>query len=185
MKQISWLSGFAARVRGAPSRGPVLPRSPTGKTYARADPGDRAKRKLTVLGGVDAALELVPARRGPLDARVVARGDRVGSEAAGAVEQRRELQVAVAVGAGQGRPAGRVLADEIAHHLLVELTFEVQDVVGDADRGRHAPRVVQVVNRAAAAERPLAAVAVRRVVQLHGQTDDVVALLDEQPRRHR
>ena len=79
-----------------------------------------------VLRGVDTAPELVPARGGPLDARVMARGDRVGSETAGAVEQRRELEIAVAVRAGQRRPAGRVLADEIAHHLLVELPLEIQ-----------------------------------------------------------
>ena len=52
----------------------------------------------------------------------------------------------------------------------------------DVDRGRHATRIVQVVERAAAAERRLS---VRLVVELHGQADDVVTLLGEQRRGDR
>ena len=61
--------------------------------------------------------------------------------------------------AGERRPAGGVLADEVRHDLLVELALEVQDVVRDVDGGRDAPGVVQIVDRAAAAERPLSVVA--------------------------
>src|SRR5262249_11822539 len=107
--------------------------------------------------------------------------DRVGAEAAGALDQRRELQIAVAVRAGQRRAPGRVLADEVRDDLRIELPLEIQNVVRDADCRRNAPRVVQVVERAAAAERRLA---VALVVQLHRQTDDVVALLGEQRRSH-
>ena len=147
---------------------------------------EREQKIRLVLAGIRASLELIRAARArPLDARVVAGRDGIGAEAVRAIEQRRELEVAVAVRAGQGRPAGRVLADEIADDLLVELPLEVQDVMRDADGRRHPARVVQIVNRAAAAERPLAVLPVRDVVELHGQTDDVVALLDEQGRRHR
>ena len=111
--------------------------------------------------------------------------DRLGAEALCAVEQRRELEVAVAVRARQRRPAGGILADEVVDDLLAKLPLEVEDVMGNPDCRRHPPRVVQVVNRAAGAERPLAGRPSRHIVELHGQTDDVVALLDEQRRRHR
>src|SRR5207244_4399558 len=51
-----------------------------------------------------------------------------------------------------------------------------------AERRRHAPRVVQIVDRAAAAERGLS---LGLIVELHRQADDVVALLGEERRSHR
>jgi hypothetical protein len=60
-------------------------------------------------------------RRVALDAGVVAGRDGVGAEAARALGERRELEVAVAVRAGQRRPAGGVLATKFDDHLLVEL----------------------------------------------------------------
>jgi hypothetical protein len=70
-----------------------------------------------------------------------------------------------------------VLAHEVRDHLLAELTLEVDDVVGDADLGGDAPRVVQVVDRTAGAEADLP---LALVVQLHRQADDLMALLREQ-----
>ena len=112
----------------------------------------------------------------------MARRDGLGAEAARPVDERGELQLAVAARARQGSPSGRVLADEIRHHLLVELPLEVQDVMRDVDRGRDAPRVVEIVERAAAAERSLS---VALIVELHRHTDDVMALLGEQRRGDR
>src|SRR5688572_33214719 len=103
------------------------------------------------------------------------------AESPGTLEQRRELQVAVAVRARNRRPAGRVLLDEVVDHRLAELLFEVDDVVRKAERRGDAPGVVQVVQAAAAAELLLAAL----VVDLHGQTDDVMTLLGEQGRGDR
>ena len=54
--------------------------------------------------------------------------------------------------AGDRRPPGGVLAHEIRDHRLGELLLEVDDVVGEPDPRRDAPRVVQVVERAAGAE---------------------------------
>ena len=88
--------------------------------------------------------------------RVMTGGNRVGAEGLRALDERRELQVAVAVHAGDGRASGRVLAHEVRHDVLLELVFEVDDVVGNADRPSRAPRVVQVVDRAAAPEGDLA-----------------------------
>ncbi len=109
--------------------------------------------------------------------------DGVGSEARRTLEQRGELQIAVAVRAGQGSPPGRILADEVRDDMLVELPLEVEDVVRYPDRGRHAPRVVQILNRAAAAERGVAVGPAGIVVELHRHTNHVVALLGEQRRR--
>ena len=106
----------------------------------------------------------------------MAGGDRVGVEPARAIQERRELQVAVAVHAGDGRPPRRVLADEIRQDALLELALEVDDVVRNAERARHAPRVVQVVDRAAA---PEAEVSLPLVVQLHREADDLVPLRRE------
>ena len=63
-----------------------------------------------VLVAVGAALQQPAAVGALLDARVVAGGHVLGAEAARAIEQRRELQVAVAVRAGERRAPGRVLA---------------------------------------------------------------------------
>ncbi len=78
-----------------------------------------------------------------------------------------------------------VLADEVRDHLIRELLLEIDDVVGDADPGGHAPRVVEIVDRAAGAEAldfeptaPLAPLVLpaTMIVQLHRQTDNLVAL---------
>ncbi len=66
--------------------------------------------------------------------------------------------------------------------MIAELPLEIDDVVRDPEPRRDAPRVVQVVDRAAGAE---ADVAAALVVELHRQTDDVVAGLRHQRRRHR
>src|SRR5262249_18905844 len=103
-------------------------------------------------------------------------------EALGALDERRELQVAVAVHAGDGRPSRGVLADEVRDHVLLELVLEVDDVVGNADRPRGAPGVVEIVQGAAAAELHLA---LRLVIELHGQTDHIVTLARQQGCCHR
>ena len=63
-----------------------------------------------VLVAIDAALEQPSSGRRSLDARVVAGRHLVGAESPRAIEQRRELEVAVAVRARQRRPARGVLA---------------------------------------------------------------------------
>ena len=135
-----------------------------------------------VLIGVGAALEQPPPVTVALDPCVVPRRHAGGAEALGAVEERGELQVAVAVGARHRRAARGVLADEVRDDGVLELALEVQDVVRDADRLRHAARIVEVVERAAAAESlPVAPL----VVELHGQADHLVTLLGEQGRGDR
>jgi hypothetical protein len=74
------------------------------------------------------------------------------TESSSAIEQRRELQVAVAMRTRDWRPARRVLVDEVRDHGVAELSLEVDDVMGETVRGRHATRIVQIVERAATAE---------------------------------
>ena len=74
---------------------------------------------------------------------------------------------------GIGVRPGGVLVYEVVDDGGLELAFEVEDVVGDADCRGDAARVVQVVERAAASEAVGHALAL--VVQLHGEPDHVVA----------
>ena len=60
--------------------------------------------------------------------------------------------------------------------------LEVDDVVGDADAGGDAPRVVQVVDRAAGPEADLS---LALVIQLHREADHLVALLRQERSGHR
>ena len=95
--------------------------------------------------------------------------------------QRRELQVTIAVDARNRRPARRILLDEVRDDVIAELLFEIHDVVRDAKPRRDAPRIVQIVDRAAA---PEADVASALIVELHRQTDDVMPGLRHQRCSH-
>jgi hypothetical protein len=135
-----------------------------------------------ILRRIDAALEDVAAGGlVALDPRVVSSRDEPRPKALGARRQGRELQVAVAVHAGDRRPACRVLADEVRHDRLAELPLEVDDVVGNSDLRRDPARVVEIVDRAARPEAHLAIrVRPRMVVQLHREADDLVSLARQQ-----
>ena len=132
-----------------------------------------------ILALIRAATKPVRAVTGDLHASVMPGGERVGAKTDGALQQRRKLQVGVAVRARDGRAAKAVFAHKVRHHLFVEPSFEVDDVVGDADGGCDASRVVQVVDGAAG---PKGRLAFGLVVQLHGHTDNLVTLLGEQRR---
>src|SRR5262249_45829445 len=114
----------------------------------------REQKVRLVLLPIDAAPEAVaPRLLVEINLRVRARGARLGGKSHPTLDQRGELQVAVAVHAGDGRASRRVLAHEIGDDVVLELALEVDDVVGDADGGRDPARVVEIVERAAAAER--------------------------------
>ena len=108
--------------------------------------------------------------------------DSIGAESVRAIEQRGELQIAVAAGARQRGAPGGVLTHEIRDDVLVKLPLEVDDVVRNANRRGDAAGVVQIVERAAAAERRHA---FGLIVELHRQADDLVALVREQGGGHR
>ena len=98
----------------------------------------------------------MPLSSSTIDARVVTGGHERGPEPLGPLGERGELEVAVAVHARDGRPAAGVLAHEVRDHLILELALEIHDVVRDPDARRHAPGIVQVVDRAAGAEADVA-----------------------------
>ncbi len=147
---------------------------------------EREEKVRLVLGRVETAKQPVQSggRAGlvALDAGVVSGGDKTGIEPPCALGERRELEVAVAVHAGDWRPSAGILPYEVRDHLVGELALEVDDVVRDADAGGHAPGVVQVVDRAAGPEADLSPAL---VIQLHREADHLVTLLREERSGHR
>src|SRR5262245_580176 len=132
-----------------------------------------------ILVGIHAALQQPSTVRIALHARVVAGRDLLGAESARALQERRELQVAVAMRTWQRRPSGCVLLNEVRDHSLAKLALEIDNVVRKADEGGDAPRIVKIVERAAA---PPCLLAAALIVELHRQTDNLMALLGEQGR---
>src|SRR6185295_19157143 len=97
--------------------------------------GEREEKVRLVLRRVETALEdvasglrtdLVFAEE--LDSCVMTRGNGLSAKRLGALGERGELQVAVAVGAGQRRATGDVFVDEVRDDLLLKLALEVEHV---------------------------------------------------------
>ncbi len=134
-----------------------------------------------VLGRVDGLQQFDRAAlpRGPSYARVVAGGDPVGAERARVLEERRELDLAVAQHVGIRRAPRLVLAQEMREHALAVLRREVDRLEVDADHVGDARRVDQILARRAVR------LGVVVLPVLHEHADDVVALLLQQPRRDR
>jgi hypothetical protein len=122
------------------------------------------------------------------NARVVARRDLLAPDAHGRPVERSELQTAVASDTRNRRLAFEITLDERLDHVALELALEIQDVERKAQLFRHSPRVVNVVERAAARRHRLA-VGVRcqpatLVPQLHREADKLVPrLLQHRGRR--
>jgi len=83
--------------------------------------------------------------------RVMPGRHRVEAERERPVEDRCELDLLVAPQARVGGAAGGVLRHEVLDHVLVEAIAQVPDVEGNPDHVGCAPRVVGVLDRAAAA----------------------------------
>ena len=96
--------------------------------------------------------------------------DAVGAERQRVVEERAELDLAVAQHVGVGRAAGAVLGEEVREHALAVLGGEVDRLELDAEHVGDRRRVDQVLARRAV----LVVVVVLPV--LHEDADDVVAL---------
>ena len=136
-----------------------------------------------VLVGVDALLEHIAARLVLRDARIVARRDVIRAELHGLLQEPLELDVAVAGDAGIRRPALRVVREEVIDDLFLEHLLEVHGVMRDADDLRHAARIVDTAEAAAAAVVLVKITALLR--QAHRHTDGLIVLLLEQRRRKR
>ncbi len=101
-----------------------------------------------------------------------------------------ELEVVVAERAGNRRAPGEILADKGAHHVLLEALLLVDDVVRNAEVLGHAARVVDVVERAAAAGlggvgNAVLAGQAGLVPELQGEADNIVTVLGEDRRDRR
>ena len=100
--------------------------------------------------GIDGAVELGAAGPvAPLD--VMAGREHVRAELARRLQEIAELDLLVAGDARHGRLAGRVAVGELAHDGGGEACLVIEHVVGDAERCGNAPRIVDVLPRAAAA----------------------------------
>ena len=106
----------------------------------------------------------------------------VGSDLACHAEKGLELHGGVAVGAGDGRAAGKILFDERAHDAGFELFLEIDDVVRKIQMLGDALGVVDIVKGAAAVLRGAIALEFGEaplIPELHGQADDGAILLQE------
>ena len=112
----------------------------------------------------------------------MARGQHVGAEVLRHLHQVDELHALVAGDARHRRLALPIGIGERLDHRALEALLVVEDVVRNAERGRHAARIVDILTGAAGA------LAVRRfavVVELQRDAHDIVALAGEQSRHHR
>ncbi len=100
---------------------------------------------VVVLGPQDPGLAVVAAPH----AGVVAGGHEVAAEGVGAAQQVAELREAVAPDAGDGRPAGGVLRDEVVDDVPGERLLGVVDEVGEAHAAGDGLRVGDPLQAAA------------------------------------
>ena len=111
----------------------------------------------------------------------MAGGERVRAEIARHVEQVGELDLLVAGHAGNRRLAVGIGLREGVDHLGAEARLVIQHVMGNADPRRRLAGVENILAGAAGAG---AVAGLALVVELHGDADDVIALLLEQGRDH-
>src|SRR5438067_12680022 len=101
--------------------------------------------------------------------------DFLASEAGRKLIERSKLQTAVAGDARNRRLATQVAVDERLHHIALEFLFQVQNIKWKAKFFRDAPRVVNIVERAATRRQRLAVFidtdAAALVPQLHRKAD--------------
>src|SRR6267154_1846704 len=119
------------------------------------------------------------------DARVVAGGQPLRSDLPRHAQERLELHVSIAVGAGHGGASREILIDERAHHSFFKLLLKIDDIVRELEMLRHALRVVNVIKRAAAVLYRTVALQLGQaalVPKLHSKADHRTALLLQQCR---
>jgi len=90
-----------------------------------------------------------------------------------------ELNVGIAIGAGDGGAAGEILIDEGPDDARFKLVFEIHDVVREIEMLRDALGVVDVVDGTAAVLCRACGLQSREaalIPQLHGETDNGAVL---------
>ena len=77
--------------------------------------------------------------------------DTLGTNLARGIQQLGKLQMVIAERTGYGSAPTQILLDKWLHHVMLKPVLLIHDVVGDAKMLGNAARVVDVVERAAAA----------------------------------
>ena len=111
-------------------------------------------------------------------------GDLRSAHARSKIEKLIELDEVVAKRAGDRRAPVQIVVDERADHLFFEAILEVDDVIRNAQMLGDLACVVDIVQRAAAADGAAFGNQFRQaplIPELHGQADDTKALAREQP----
>ena len=101
-------------------------------------------------GSTESPQPAPPALGIPLDPGIVARCNSSGAQRPRAVEEMAELEAPVAGHAGDGCASREVFIGERFHHLAAELARVVCDVEADPEFLGHPPRVVRIIEGAAA-----------------------------------
>ena len=119
-----------------------------------------------------------------LHARIVTGRNPVRPHARRQIEERVELDGAVAERTGDGGAAGHVLVDEGPDDVRFEALLEVHDVVGNAEFLGHIAGVVDIVEIAAAPARGVLGELRETLLipELHRHADDAVSLAAQQSR---
>ena len=105
--------------------------------------------------------------------------DPVGAERSGALEERVELDVGVAVETGVWRATFGILVDELIDDELAEWALQIQRVVRNAQSLGNAAGVADVLNGAALTTAGVV-LGLRLGPEAHGDPDDLIALLDQE-----
>src|SRR5947209_10321428 len=144
--------------------------------------GGSGKQKITLVApGIPGAIE--PARAVGLGAglHVVPSRQRVGAEIARNIKEIGEFDLLVAGDAGHRRRSAGIPLCKGNNDALAETGLEVEDVMGNAKTGGDVAGIAHVAaGTASLAARDSGAV----VVKLHGDADDIIALLLEQSSHH-
>ena len=116
--------------------------------------------------------------------RVMSGRDELAIQLVGALDKRAKLDELVAARARIGRAPRCIFGHEIIDDALVKFVLQIQNVIGNIELMRHAPRVFGRANGAAAAETMRGKRIIFSRPQLHGDADHFIILLDQKRRRH-
>src|SRR5271163_2902043 len=105
--------------------------------------------------------------------------DLISANLPGNNEKLIKLQVIVAEAARDRRASGKILLDERPHHIALKTLFVIDHVIRNAESLGNTTRIVDVVNRAAAAlhgfRHAFVASKSALVPELHGQADEAAS----------
>ena len=102
-------------------------------------------------------------------------------EVSGTCQEIGEFDRLIAADAGHRRVALDIALDKIVDHRRAEAALEIEDIMGNAELGRHPSRIMDILAGTAGA---LAPDRLAMVVELEGDADHIVARPLEESRRN-